>query len=64
MTTGGTHIHRFDPVSGYCDCGVRDDGSYVRPTSGRRLRHAHGVIPALDEQRIDQIIQDMKAARA
>ncbi len=58
------HSHHFDRLSGYCDCGLRDDGSYMRPTSGNRLRPAHGTIAALDEARIDQIIHDMKAAHA
>lgn len=64
MTTSSVHIHRFDPTSGYCNCGVRDDGSFVRLSSGRRLRPARGTIQALDEQRIDQVITSMKEQRA
>lgn len=57
------HAHQFDRISGYCECGVRDDGSFVRLKSGTRFRYPPGVNPALDERRIDQIIQAMKEAK-
>lgn len=28
------HLHSFDPVSGYCGCGYRDDGRLTDPKSG------------------------------
>lgn len=33
------HVHRFDPVSGWCDrCGYRDDGRLTDASSGAEFR--------------------------
>lgn len=65
MSAGGVgHSHRFDPVSGYCaHCGLRQDGRLV-DKSGRVFRHAPGIVPALEQQHIDQIVTAMKEQRA
>ncbi|MFS0714089.1 helix-turn-helix domain-containing protein [Microbacterium sp. 2P01SA-2] len=32
------HRHQFDPSSGYCGCGYRDDGRLVDPKTGRQFQ--------------------------
>lgn len=56
------HVHRFDPVSGYCArCGFRDDGRLVS-RAGDVYRERHGYIAVLDDQAITTTISTMKAS--
>ena len=54
------HSHRFDQLSGWCSCGLREDNRFLKKAV--LVRYQPGYNPALDEQHIDQIIQTMKGA--
>lgn len=52
------HLHRFDPVSGWCSgCGYRDDGGLVDSRSGRPLRAAPGVAHGLTIAQIEALLE-------
>lgn len=55
-----SHVHRYDPQSGWCSCGIRDDNRFLKKAA--IVRYQPGYNPTIDEQRIDQIIQSMKAS--
>ena len=54
------HSHRFDQISGWCSCGLRDDGRLLIRSD--IVRQAPGYQPALQDRLIDQTIQTMKDA--
>lgn len=54
------HTHRFDPQSGWCSCGLREDNRFLKKAV--MVRYQPGYNPTVDEQRIDQIIESMKAS--